>query len=524
MHSTSRFVAALPRATLLVGCMLLLAGWRWGPPLTYFEENDAIAHAVEKLRAKGGFERILFIDIGETGVSIEAQDPNMLQRVNRWTLTKQNFNKLNWEETSGPEPVALNSINPNLEANLFDIKEMDFAAAEGLLKDALARAALEEPASVYRMTIRRQLRLLPKTSSGDIRWSVHIRNGREEARVLADAKGRVAGLDLTYTDRGRKFDLLASLDRLPEAASAFAEAVGTEPVLVEARITSHGVWFKSNLEEKIPDFVGLKQRQTFNWSLNGLERGSGTTDTSSFFGEDPPFAITETDWSIAPALVQKARDALGMADATLDEIGLSKPKDQPGTPRLEWEITLKQNGEEGVARFDAKGDPVGMTLPESRRKPFDGRDPATWAGVLSQIAASFGGEGAIAELTIHDAHISIVALDPQNPKELGEFLLDEDGIKRFGTASPFAESNPRFSVADLKALDAAQMRKLQEATAQRLKLTPFTITTITVGKASMDPSPQGNVTVEIRAEEGPFKRGGRVNWEIDGREIKAYLP
>jgi hypothetical protein len=36
--------------------------------------------------------------------------------------------------------------------------------------------------------------------------------------------------------------------------------------------------------------------------------------------------------------------------------------------------------------------------------------------------------------------------------------------------------------------------------------------------------PQGNVTVEFRAEEAAFKRSGRVNREIDGREIKAYLP
>ena len=522
MSATSRWTAGGPRALVLLGCVVFLTAWRIGPPLTFLEEEGAIARAVETLRAKGGFERVLSIDIVDGQVSIEAQDPNSVRHVNRWTLTKHNIRSLHWEETDGPDPVPL--VNTDLESNLFDIKQVDFAAAEGLIKEALARAAFEDPARVDRMRVERQLFLLPKTSSGDVRWSVSVRSDRESARVFADAKGRVTGLDLTYTDRGRTFNLLTSLDRLPEAASAFAEAVGTEPVLVEAEITLRGVWFKTTLEDKNPDFVGLKQRQTFSWGISGLARGSGTTDTSSFFWEDAPFAVTEADWSMAPALVQKARDALDMPDAAVDDIELTKFKDHPGAPRLEWKITLLKHGEKGVARFDAKGEQLGLTLPESRRKPFDGRDPAAWPAVLSQIEASFGGKGVLAELVIHDRHISIAAEDPQDPKELNQFLLDENGIRRFGTASLFEMQNPRFSASDLKALDEAQMRKLQETTAQRLGLTVAHITTISIGKSSLDPSSQDNVTVEIRAEEAPFKRSGRVNWEIDGREIKAYLP
>ena len=29
---------------------------------------------------------------------------------------------------------------------------------------------------------------------------------------------------------------------------------------------------------------------------------------------------------------------------------------------------------------------------------------------------------------------------------------------------------------------------------------------------------------EIRAEEKPFGRGGRINYELDGTVLKAYLP
>lgn len=528
MSPRSRVIAILRRATVLAGCLVLLTAWKLGPPVTFFDEEGGIARAVETLRAQGGFERVLSIDAVGTAVSIEAQEPFNNRRVGRWTLSKESMElfggQIHWEELNGPEPVKLNLVDPNAETTLFDLTAVDLAAADGLMKEAVARAALGDQAEVTSIAIRRQHFRLPAALSGAIRWSVEVRNDQETAVVFADAKGRVAGLDLTHTNRGRAFDLLAALDRLPEAADAFAQGVGTGPVLVEARITSHGVGFKTNLEEKNPDFgvVVREQRQTFDWGVSGLTRGTGTT--GGLFWEGSPFAVTETDWSLPPVLVQKARDGLGMPDAAIDAIELAKPKDQPSAPQLEWKITLLNDGEEGVARFDAKGEPLWIKLPESRGRPFDGRDPAAWPAVLSQIEASFGTESILAELVLHDRHISVAVDDPQNPKEPSQFLLDENGIRRFGTASLFEMPNPRFSVSDLKALDAAQMRKLQEATAQRLGLTVANITTIAIQKSSLDPSSQGKVTVEIRAEEAPFERSGRVNWEIDGREIKAYLP
>ncbi len=527
MHSSSRFVAALPRALLLIGCLVLLTAWRTGPLVTFFDEQGGIARAVEMLSAKAGAERILSIDAGETWVSLEAMEPFNNRRVGRWTLKKESAElfgwQLHWEELNGPEPVALTLADSNTEARLFDLAAVDFAATDGLIKDALAKAALEDPATVNSIEIRRQHFRLPAALSGHIRWSVAVRSDRESAVVFADAKGRIAGVDLTSTNRGRAFDLLAALDRLPEAARDFAETVGNGPVLAEARVTSRSVGFKTKLEETTSDlgFLAPDQRQTFDWGVNGLTRGSGTSD---FFARKPAFAVTETDWSLAPALVRKARDALDMADAAVDTIEIAKPEDQPGAPRLEWNVTLSKNGEKGVARFDAKGEPIRMMLPASRRKPFDPRDPVQWPAVLSEIEASLGGEAVIVEIVLSAGQVSIAADDPQNPKEPSQFLLDENGIRRFGSASLFEMPNPRFSASDLKALDATQMRKLQEATAQRLGLSVANITSIAIARSSIDPSPQGNVTVDIRAEEAPFKRSGRVTWEIDGREIKAYPP
>jgi len=523
MGPRARDAAVMARAIVLLGCMTLLTAWRFGPPLTYFDEEGAIARAVEALHAKVGFERILSIDITESDIRVEAQDPFNNRHVNMWTISKQHLGKLNWESTAGPEPTALNLVNPDLEANLFDLKDVDFAAAGALMKDAIERAALEDPGTVYWMEIRRQLYLLPKASSGDIRWSVRVRSGREEARVIADGKGRIVNLDLSATNRGRTFDLLKSLERLPEAAGAFAQGVGVEAVLLKARVASHGMSFETNLAQPAM-FGSIKQTQSYTWNLNGLTRGMGNMDLSEHFGSAPPFSIKDTDWGLAPGLVAKAKDALQMPDGTLDEIEVEKPADQPGEPVVTWTVVLKDaNGEEGKARFDAKGELLGAALPESRRKAFDGREPATWLDALAKLEATFGA-GDFVEITLNDDRIRIIAADPQKPTELGQFFLEQTGFSRFGSASPFDQETARFRLAEIKGLTAEQLDRLKAATVARLGLPADKITSITIGRGSLDPSQQNNVTVEIRAEEAAFGRGGRVNWEIDGREIKAYLP
>ncbi len=359
-----------------------------------------------------------------------------------------------------------------------------------------------------------------------MRWTVNVGSDRERARLIADAKGRVVRMDLNGTNRAKTFDLLSSPDRLDDAAQAFSKSVGTDPILVEVRVSSHDAIFETNVKETSPLFKSLKQNKIYAWNLNGLEQRLGSIDTSSFFGAKPAFSVSDVNWTAAGDLVATAKDKLQMPNAGLAGVEIEKPGDQPGAPRVEWQITLKdQNGEEGTARIDAKsGEVLGLLLPESRRKPFDARDPGLWPELLAKIEAEFGAGGSIAELLINENHITVVAADPQKREELAEFLLDNEGIKRFGTVSPFAEQNPRFTIAEIRALTGEQMKKLIDATIDRLKLPTTQIVNITIGKASLDPSPQGNVTVEVRAEEAPFKRSGRVNWEIDGREIKAYLP
>jgi hypothetical protein len=516
------------RALAALACLVVLTGWRFGPPVTFFEEPQQIARAIEKLRDSAGLSRIYSIEVMPTAIAVEAQDPSHIKRVKQWRLERHHVTiplwekTFNWEEISGPES-AMHDPEAH-DGVLFDLSDVDFSAAGELLREAVRRAALEQPAPSLSMSIRRKLLTISSAERGDLEWVVDVGSAGEHVRVYANGKGEIAHLDLTNANRGRAFDVLSAPDRIPEAARAVAAQLGEQPVLTKVRVTSTSVEFETNVVDKAAGWGDIKQRQAFTWTLGGLRKSLGSFETSAFFGADPAFAIAEADWSLLGAMAEDARKALGIMNETLTKMELTKRGDV-GLPRLEWQVVFKDaKDEEAVARFDVHGALLHTLLPKSRRAPFDGLDAAAWPRALAEITMAFGGPGALAEVTLHSGHLKILATDPANPKELAEFFLDEHGLKKFGMGPMFETSSARFSASDLAVLNEAQLNKLKAATAARLGLEARHVTSVTISKASLDPSPSGAITVEIFAEEAPFKRSGRVAWEIDGREIKAYLP
>ena len=110
------------------------------------------------------------------------------------------------------------------------------------------------------------------------------------------------------------------------------------------------------------------------------------------------------------------------------------------------------------------------------------------------------------------------------PNVYGQILLTDGGFERFGMPSTAAAKNVPFRIDDLKGLTLERIRDLEAQTLATLKMPPTAISSITISRSSIDPSPKGNITIEIKAEEKPSSRAGRVNYELDGTVIRTYLP
>ena len=158
------------------------------------------------------------------------------------------------------------------------------------------------------------------------------------------------------------------------------------------------------------------------------------------------------------------------------------------------------------------------------RLATDWRDPAAMIAAFTRIGREFGAGATLAELLFYDDKVTITARDPPQPAGFTQVLLRDDGFMRFNTPSPFTIARPLFAIGDLRALTARRLSDLEADALARLKLPAKSITTITIGRGGLDPSPAGNVAIEIRAEEGPGGRSGRVEYELDGRVIVQYLP
>src|SRR5262249_52637475 len=153
-------------------------------------ESD-LTFAIAALRSGlGAHPRVLKIEINRDSVTIEAQDPHNTRHIDQWRYGVVTYlGVLPLKRLSGPTAVDPTLINPDLEANLFDLDAVDFSALGKLATAAVARARLQDAATITHIEIARQIYILPKPSSGDVRWSLHIDSGRERADIFANARG-----------------------------------------------------------------------------------------------------------------------------------------------------------------------------------------------------------------------------------------------------------------------------------------------------------------------------------------------
>jgi lipoprotein NlpI len=514
----------LGRVLLLVAAALL-GSTRLGHADSIFEAPNALIAARASLEgAAGGKLQALHLTIEPGGVSVAAANPENPRHLDSWTFR---FGHLS---VAGPEPAEPGLVGVDFSPFLFELDAVDFSILPQLAGAALQRAALEDPGRVTAMTLERPLRLQPGGAPAPPRWTVEIGSGRESAVIYADASGHIIGTDLSGTNRARRLDLLAQVPLVAEAAQAFRREQGAGPILRRVAIGRRAVTFETSLADDaspIPLSGSLKPMTVLLWNLDGLQRQLGRVNADAAMGRESlaPFAVDEVKWDVLPALEAAAPDQLSMPQGRVTGIEISRPTDVVGRPALLWRVDVADpSGARGTVLAGIDGKVLQVLLPEGRRHRTDWRAPAATLEALRRIDHGFGPGALLSEITVQDDKVAVTGRDPRDPGAYVQALLSDDGFTRFGTPSPFATGNPPFTIVDLGPLSAERLASLESDTLSRLGLPPGSITTIAIGRGAMDPSPAGNVTVEIRAEDHPFGRGGRVNYEMDGTVIKAYLP
>ena len=191
--------------------VLLLPTVAFADDETFFDEGRAQA-ALERIFDKAGHPtKVLSLVIRAHELAVELQDPSQPGHIDAWqdSLATSTFRRWVYPEwISGPRPVELSLPNPNLDANLLDLKPSDAAVVPKLVADAVKRAQLEDAARVDRLELRRQLHLVPEPSSGPPQWDVEVTSGRERATIYADQSGRLTHANFDGTRRAQALNYL----------------------------------------------------------------------------------------------------------------------------------------------------------------------------------------------------------------------------------------------------------------------------------------------------------------------------
>ncbi len=465
----------LPRMRALSALVVvaLLAGG--GPARAGFLDDDAaFGAAISALRtAIGAHPRVLRIEIDADAVAIEAQDPRNRTHVDRWSYRAAKLlHMLPLTRLSGPQPVELHLLNPDLEANLFDLDTVDLAAAPTLMRAAVARARLQDAAAVTHMEIARQTFILPNPTSGDVRWTVNVASGRERAAIYANAQGVIVGADLGGTQRARTLDLLDDAALVADAAAAFRASVGAGSVLTGVGIDAKTVSFATNIRDTGLAKLGfsLPATASFTWDLDGLRRRLGAFDTDAQMGlpAKASFGVGDVDWTI---LAQLERDALARAAvprAKVRHLGIAKSSEEPGGPALTWTVEIVDpSGDVTMVIADVRGAIRRAVLPASRRPKSDWLDAAAIAGAIARVGPTFGADTKIASIVFDSRRGRITLDDRQNGGRPATFEFSADGATRAAISFSLDAMGPRFAVAGLAPLDARMIAALQAEALKR---------------------------------------------------------
>jgi hypothetical protein len=516
--------------TTLVGVIFLVACR--SAEANFVADESELGQAIPALRsAIGDHPRVIKIEVDPDVVTIEAQDPHNLKHVNRWRCVNRVLGFIPMRWVMGPEAVDLQLLDPELEANLFDLDAVVFSGTSKLKKAAIERAHIEDAAVVTHMEIARQTIILPRPTSGDIRWTLHIRSDREHADIFANAQGVIIGADLSGTQRAKSLNLFKEPQLMVDAAAEFRAALGAEPVLTAVGMDAKTVSFGTNIRDKTFGMSGMPATSSFSWSLNGLIRRLGQIDINAQMGTPGPaaFSVDDVDWTILAKLEANSLAKVAIPQAHVTRIGVEKSSTGPGGPVLVWTVEVTEPGGEVTSVVaDTKGAIQRVVLPESRRPKIAWLDPAALAGAVSRVGTIFGPNVRIASIVADDRGGRITVDDPANGGRPATFDFSPDGVTRAAITFSLDSTGPRFGVADLALLTEQKIAKLEAEALKKLGEGK----TMYLESFSIGPHPfvrtAGARAIEVRVRDVPEDsvraEYGWIVYDFDGSVLDFVTP
>ncbi|MBA3354192.1 MAG: hypothetical protein H0U23_17510 [Blastocatellia bacterium] len=244
--------------------------------------------------------------------------------------------------------MQLGGMVDSAEKSSFAFDEIDFSAIPKFCKDALARADLEG-GKIYRLTFQRGFALTDGGAGalGNARWHIEIQGARETASATADPKRNLVGVDLSRTSKAADYKLLTEAE-LTKAQEMVKNMLGSRTDIIEM------VFYDKFFMFKVPNAENPKVSDDYKYDINGISRSGFIKMSSMRSRGEENFSIDDVDFANAARSFEKAKDRVGMPNASLGSMSVrrsSSPFDSKGA-RTKWHVSLKSGVNEGSVDYD----------------------------------------------------------------------------------------------------------------------------------------------------------------------------
>lgn len=494
---------------------------------SYLSSPELLRRGLGALLERAGPQPVISrLSVEADHITLVTQSAEAAYHGDEWTVSRLRILFYDSDQVSGPRPARDSNIVAKAEGGFFPLADVPLDRLDSLLAAALRYAGIEGQAQVTGIELARAVSILPMPRFGAVRWTIRLASAREQATVYANADGRIIGGDLSGTTRAQRMNLLEE-DAWPmaEAQLALASVAGGAPVH-EIEISPRSVSLT------IEDPANPKMTETFSWDISGLRKGFGGMPNyiALGMGDRAAFALSDVDLGKLPDIKAAAITAYGAPGATITGMQAIRPTDRPGAQQVLWDVDFREaNNETGEVFVDPAGKILVVNLPESRRPPMGPwMAPDTIVATFKRLEETFGPTARYSQIMLGDRGGTVVVEDPGTPGQLAEFIIDETRIFRFGTLMPLKarlDETRSFTLPDIAALDLARIREFETRTLERMGKPDLAITRYTISRAAliMDPS-DSRLLVEIRAEKDQGWSGGRVTYDLDGREVDVVMP
>lgn len=482
---------------------------------------DAVAHLTEKMKAP---VHVLSIEIKPATVTLQVQDPAAPAHIDEYSYVRlPGALALLGAEVSGPKPVRLSLINPRLEENLFNLAEVNLAAAPETIREALQRVKIEGGA-VEGITIRRQLLL---NQSGPVEWSIYVRSPRESATAYADAAGKIRRVDLSGTTRAETLDLTQGGAMLTEALALVRERFGVDRIYKNVGIASRTVSFKIRDPKNPADSVG------YYWDINGIQKSTDIMPASvrQKMGEgvrdEMLFSIDDVDWSRLPELRKAALEKAAVSGGHISSIDVDRPSTQGDAKPVRWKFDIRAGllGESSSVEFDAKsGALTRLNSPKSRQEVVNYLEPDNARRAIAAIGRELNRAVGFVEIMLSREKTSATAPMKEKPDLIRQFFYTEkEGVSPFGDGIPGNPFHPGFNKTWLFTVDEIDpvlpiLADLEKKTLERLRVSEGKVERVTFFRHSEFYPDNRKMLAEIRVENAQ-RESGRVVYDLAGAVI-----